>query len=322
MSQPTRGDVHVNRPLTTLSIAFMNQPNDFIADKMFPVVPVAKQSDSYFVYDKRFWFRSGSKKRAPGTESAGGGFELTTDNYFADVWAFHKDIADQTRANQDQPIDLDRDGARFVTNDLMIRREKQFVDDHFKQGVWATDVTFVTKWNDPGSDPVDDILNEKLVIKQKTGFKPNKLTVTADVHIALKNNASILDRIKHTQLGSVTNALLATLFEVDEYLVAEAVEDQAKEGAAENMQFIYGAKQALLIYVPKSPGILIPSAGYHFAWTGQFGSGQRNAGAGASMRIKRFRMEKLASDRVEGEMAFDGKLVSADLGAFMFDLLT
>jgi hypothetical protein len=38
-------------------------------------------------------------------------------------------------------------------------------------------------------------------------------------------------------------------------------------------------------------------------------------------RIKRFRMEELAADRVEGEMAFDMKLVGADLGIFFYDAI-
>jgi hypothetical protein len=35
------------------------------------------------------------------------------------------------------------------------------------------------------------------------------------------------------------------------------------------------------------------------------------------MRIKRFRMEHLASDRIEGEMAYDFKVVATELGYMM-----
>lgn len=322
MSQPTRGDVHVNRPLTNISIAFIQSTEDFIASKVFPIVPVKKQSDRYFQYDKKQWYRSNSKKRAPGTESAGGGFDIdNTPTYFADVFAIHKDVDDQTRANQDQPVDLDRDASRWVTQQNLLKQEQEFVSTFFQTGIWigsstGTDIVPATKWDAAGSDPVDDILLEKDSVKEKTGFMPNTLVVTPQVHRALKSNAAILDRIKHTHGKSITEEMLAGLFEVSRYFVARATNDLAPEGAAENMQFVFGTEQALLAYSNPNPSILTPSAGYTFSWTGLFGAGREGS------RIKRFRMEKLASDRIEGEMAWDHKLVAADLGVFFNDLLT
>jgi hypothetical protein len=55
---------------------------------------------------------------------------------------------------------------------------------------------------------------------------------------------------------------------------------------------------------------LTPSAGYTFAWTGVSG------GLGATIGTSQFRMESIKSDRVEAEMAFDNKVISADLGYF------
>ena len=70
------------------------------------------------------------------------------------------------------------------------------------------------------------------------------------------------------------------------------------------------------MYSNPSPSLLTPSGGYTFAWTGLFG------GAAAGARIKRFRMEALASDRIESEMAWDQKLVAPELGVFFNDILT
>jgi hypothetical protein len=43
---------------------------------------------------------------------------------------------------------------------------------------------------------------------------------------------------------------------------------------------------------------------------------------GAGVRIKTFRMEHLASDRVEIDSAFDMRLVSADLGFFFNNVIS
>jgi hypothetical protein len=61
---------------------------------------------------------------------------------------------------------------------------------------------------------------------------------------------------------------------------------------------------------------MTPSAGYIFDWAGFTGGGQQG------QRIKTFRMEQLASDRVEIEAAFDMKRVASDLGVFFNDVLT
>ena len=94
-AQPTVSDVHVNRPLTDLSVAFIQMAADFVADRVFPTVPVQKQSDLYFVYSREDWYRSQAERRAPGTESAGSGWDLSTDSYFAHKYAIHKDVSAQ-----------------------------------------------------------------------------------------------------------------------------------------------------------------------------------------------------------------------------------
>lgn len=320
MPQPQRSQVHVNRPLTNISIAFIQKAQDFIADKVFPNVPVLKQSDKYFTYDKKAWFQTQAKKRGPGTESAGSGYNIDADNvYFADVWAVHKDVDDQTRENADQPLDMDRDATLFVTQQLMLRREKEFVRKYLQTGVWTGgggDYTPTPKWNAANSDPMGDIDSLKSSIKKQTGFAPNTLLVSDDVFYALRNNPAVLDRIKYTQRGIVTEELLASLFGVEKFLVASAVEDLDPEALvdANDMQFLFSNK-FLLVHSSPSPSILTPTAGYIFSWVGLFGAGA------AGNRIKTFRMEQLESDRIEGEMAFDMKLIASDLGVLGIDVL-
>jgi hypothetical protein len=320
MPQPTRSDVHVNRPLTNISIAYIQKAQDFIADKVFPIVPVMKQSDRYFSYNKDFWFRTSADKRAPASESAGGGFKVdNTPNYFCDVWAHHQDVDDQTRANADQPLDMDRDATMFVTQNLLLRREIQFMSKYMLPSIWtgdpSGDFTPTNKWDTANGDPMADIDTEKQIIKSQTGFMPNTLVVTADVFFALRNNKNVLDRIKYTQRGVVSEDLLALLFGVEKFVVASAVLNSSAEGAVAAYDYLV-SDACLLCYANPAPSILQPSAGYIFSWQGLFGAGAQGN------RIMTFRMEHLKADRVEGEMAFDMKQVGADLGVFFTGLLT
>lgn len=323
MPQPTRSEVHVNRPLTNMSIAYIQRAQDFVADKVFPIVPVMKQSDRYFVYTKDFWFRTQAQKRAPSSESAGGGFKVdNTPSYFCDVFAVHQDVDDQTRANADQPLDLDRDATLFVTQQMLLRREISFTSQYIALGVWqgyvsgGVPIDFQPNvngqgfWDSASSNPMQDVDVLKRSVKSQTGYRPNCFVAADDVFTALRNNASVLDRIKYTQRGVVSEELLAMLFGLDKFLVADAVLNSAQEGQAFSGDFLV-KNLALLVYANPAPSILQPSAGYIFSWQGLFGAGAQGN------RIKTFRMEHLESDRVEGEMAYNMKLVGADLGVLL-----
>lgn len=333
MPQPTRSDVHVNRPLTNISIAYIQRSQDFIADKLFPIVSTMKQSDRYFVYTKDYWFRTGAAQRAPATESAGGGFHVdNTPNYFAKVLAWHMDVDDQTRSNADEPLDLDRDATLFVTQNLLLKREVDFMGAYFATGVWqgykpsgspidfAPNVNGAGYWDASTSNPMQDVDKLKQSVKSQTGFLPNALSVADNVFFALRNNPQVLDRIKYTQRGIVSEELLAALFGVEKFLVSSAVLNSAHEAingsnpAAGNFGFLVSNK-FLLVYANPAPSILQPSAGYIFSWQGLFGAGAQGN------RIKTFRMEHLEADRIEGEMSYDMKLVATDLGVLGINVL-
>lgn len=328
MAQPMSGDVHVNRPLTNISVAFLQSPNAFVAHRLFPQVPIARQSDLYYTYPRGAFNRDEMAARAPGTESQGSGYDIDTGGpYYCTVWAYHKDVADQTRANADTPFDLDREATLFVTRKGMIRREKQFISNFFTTGKWTTDITGVSatpgsnqvlKWSDDASDPISNVKAARAKVAESTGFEANVMLLGRSVYDKLTLHPDIVDRIKYGQTpGSpaiVTKQALAALFEVDEILVGNAIENTAAEGAAATHSFIAGS-HALLVHRPAAPGIMTPAAGYTFVWNGYVGMEEEG------VRIKRFRMEELASDRIEGEMAFDMHQVAADLGYFFSSIV-
>lgn len=314
MAQPHTGQVHVDRPLTNISVAYLQKQSAFIAGRVFPMVPVDKQSDSYFKYTKGDWFRDEARPRAPGTESAGGGYTLATDTYNCKVEAFHKDVDDQTRANSDAPLNPDRDATEFVTQRLLLRGERDWVSKYFGTGVWGTDKTggsdFTVWSNYASSDPIADFALGIETILKNTGMRPNLAVLGYPVYKALRNHPDLVDRIKYTVAGGIpTNQAMAEILGVGELLVAEAVYNSAVEGAAVSMDFIHG-KHALLCHRATSPSLLTPSAGYTFAWKGV------SQGMGTTVGIGRFRMEHLKSDRIEGEIAYDHKVVATDLGYF------
>jgi hypothetical protein len=329
MPQPTSSDVLVSLPLTNLSIAYIQDNADaFVADQVFPNVPVERQGGLYLTYERDDWLRDEAEERAPGTPSAGGGYQIDWNGqYFCHVYAFHKDIDDQTRSNAKGFMDMDRDATEFVTRKLLIKRDVIWGARYFQSGIWTNDwqgqatQTGVSgqfqKWSQGGSTPVEDITNGILAVAELTGYRPNFIVMTPDVFAVLKSNADVLDRIRYTQRGLVTTDILSSLFEVPKILVPYGIKNTAVEGmdtvtGSSRFQWILGTKKLLLGYAAPSPGLLQPSAGYTFSWSDYLGAGvQGNV-------ISAFRMPELKSDRVEGEMAFDCRVVAPDL-AVMFN---
>lgn len=325
---PTAGDLHVNRPLTNISVAHTQDLTTFGADVVFPSVPVEKQSDLYWLYDRADWNRNQFRIRADATESAGGGWKLSNTPYFASVWALHKDISDRQRANADDPFNLDRDSTLWLTEQAAIAREVSWASTYFTTSLWSgqTDQTGAASattnvfvyWSSANSTPIESIASASDAVKLKSFMRPNTLAVGSQVWTALKNHAEIIDRIKYTSGNNnpaiVTRGAVAALMELDRIVVLDGVQVTSKENpvfeTSITTAFIAG-KNALLVYAAPRPSLLMPTGGYTFNWTGLLG-----AAGPFGMRIKRFRMEQLEADRIEGEMAYSQVLIDADSGAF------
>lgn len=341
MPNPTRSDVHVNALLTQMSVAFFQQEKDYVADKVFPIIPVEKQSDRYFVYDRGDLLRIEAQERAPSSESAGGGFRLdNTPTYFAKPYALHKDIDDNLRGNADAPLDMDRDAMAYLVQQMLMKRDSVFAANFMAASVWSgradragvssgpTGDQFI-QFNQTASTPIQEIEADKVAIKKKIGRTPNVLVVGEEVWQILKQHAQFVDRIKYTSgpQTAVTTELVAAMLGLDRVVVAGAIYNSAKEGQTASTAFITG-KKMLLCYAAPTPSLLTPSAGYTFAWQGLWGAVSTAQGATApagmarnavGARIKKFRMEHLSSDRIEAEMAFDLKVVVPEAGIYYYD---
>ena len=330
MPQPIFSDVHVSAALTNVSVAYFQETGYYIADKVFPMVPVVHQTDQYFVWSLADFYRDEAQLRSDGTESAGTGMNLVTQSYSAKVYALHKDIGQQVRANADPAIDIDVTTTRFLMQKLMIKRDRIFATNFLSTSKWTGsasggDITGTaggtpgtstpSKWSDDAnSDPFTDIATQQSAILQNTGFEPNTLVISYPVYQALRKHPLVIDRIKYTSqpdARDITPSLLAAMFDLDRVLVSKAVYNSAAEGLTTSTSFIVG-NVALLCHSASAPSLNTPSAGYTFGWQGF--TGLNNLG----IRTNQIPMNWLGMGTVrdECEMAFDMVVVAAKLGAF------
>jgi len=316
--KPTPQDVHVNTALSDVSVAYKQSADTLIAPQVFPAVPVEKQSDKIFTLDKNDWMRDEAEKRAPGTESSGAGFDINSSTtYFCEVRAFHKDLPQQVVANSDL-TDLPSQMAEWVTWKLLLNRERDFISTYFATSVWDTDYTGHATTNTgtnviyfstgSTSDPMEAVDRGREQIQSNTGFLPNVLVMGSEVFNVLRRHPDVKETIKYTQLGVGSAELLGTLFQVDKVLIGSSAYASNKEGGTAAYAYNFG-KSMLLVYAAPSPGLLIPTGGYIFEWNGF-------NGLGYDVAISDIPMPHLKSTRIEGEMAYDAKVMQTDMGVF------
>lgn len=328
MSNPTSSNLHINAPLTNIAVGAVQSTDSFIARRVFPVVPVNHKTDIFRTFNIGDFYRDEMGPRAPGTESFGTGYTVGEDSYICRRYDLHEDIDDESRANADSVFNLDATATKSLTNKALIRQDGMFVQSYMTTGKWATEYTgtaagtaaneFV-QWSDDTSDPVQDVMDAKLRMLLLSGKEPNKMTMSYDVFTKLKTNPSIIDRIKYSGGISndtpvrVTERALAQVFEMDEVIISKAIKNTAEEGKPMVGAFIV-SNVVLLTYSPAAASLFDMSAGYIFSWN-------KFLGASDGIRIKKFRMEHLESDRVEIQTAYDTKLVSNACGALLLSVL-
>jgi len=334
MPMLTPSKVHIDAPLTNLTLAYLQSQDTFIADKVFPTVDVQKQSDKYYKYNQGDFNRSGQRKQlAPRTRPERVGMSLSNDNYFADVFGLATDFDEQTLANEDAALETRAMGAQMLTMNMLIDREKDFVTNFFSDNVWGTNwdgvagapsANEVRNWDDyTNSTPIVDVRNLSRTIKLKSGgFKPNTMVVSKAVRDVLVDHPDILARLNGGSTVNnpalITDAKLAEIFEVENFYILEAIENTAAEGAADVNAFI-GGNDAMLCYTPSTVGLRTPAAGVTFAWNSLPGS------SGAGLTVESFtgdflRVEGIAEE-IQVKMAYDMKIVGADLGGFINSVL-
>lgn len=313
--------VHIDQPLTNLTLAYVQSQDAFIADKVFPVLGVDKQSDKYYKYDRAEMNRTGNVKAlAPRTEVERIGMAISNDSYFADVYGLGMDFDEQTLANEDAALDIRSAGAQTLVGQLLVHREKQFADTFFKDGVWGTDKTLTTKWDATGSTPIQNVTDAAREIQLASGgFRPNTMVVGRKVHDTLINHADILKRIGLEAGGSTANpalatrAMLARIFEVENYYVMEAVQNDRNEGASETNTFI-GGLHAMLCYTPASAGVMTPAAGMTFAWNNL--PGVNNLGITVESFTDDALKRQQIAEMIQVKMSYDMKVTAPELGYF------
>lgn len=318
----------VDTLLTNYSETYIADASQYISNAVATVIPVTQQSGSFMKFERSYFLRDEMAPRPHGGAPVQARFGLAKGTYAVDEYALEHMADDRDRARAAGTLfNLDATRVAFLTQKALIRRDRLWASTFFKTGVWGTDlnglasgspvpgVSFL-RWDQAGSNPLQDILLAADQAAAKTGKRPNVMVLGANVITRLRLNPAINEFIKYTTGGVPTEQLLAQMFGVDRLVVARSVYNSADEtmnpGDSENIQYIVDANSAWIGYVEPTAGMEAPTATAMFVWTGLEG-GLANAQGGV---IRVGRDDRASSDWYQIKDAMQYQAVAPELGLF------
>ena len=303
--------VHVDSALTQISVDFANDKlGGYISEGVFPVVNVKNASDFAFYMSKQ------KLRRYNTTIGPGSDFPRLTLEYDKRLWYFADGhgvevaIPDQVRANADPAAQLDIQSTRLATETVLVDQEYNLA-----QGVLGTSsllstagITYVTlsgtnQWSDGvNSDPLVVVENAKITVANQAAVYPNAMAVSDAVYIALRTHPRIREYFKYP--GQAMKPLsvdqLREYFGLEYFFVGAPRYQTAADGTTDALAPIWG-KNAYLFYRPANPGLMEPSFGYTFLWTGQ----------GFGQLVARYREQWKTQDVIQCQKYYAQTIVTA-----------
>lgn len=299
---PRSSQVHEDRALEKISVAYM--PQGLIAQDLSPVVPVQHESDKYYVFSK-------DNLRIPhtiwgdGDEANRSIWNLSTASYLQERHGLQDIVTDRQKSNADKAIRPEIDMTEALTGQIKLRYELDLITlihtaANFGQ---TTSLSSTQVWtaNTTLSNPITFIDSATTSIRRRSGMNANVVVIRDGSFKAAKEHVSIVDRIKYTSADSVSPAMLANLFTVDNVLVSKAVQNSAEEGLADDLADMM-TDSAFIGYVERAPGLRKPSALYTFV----------KEGSSRPFKVRKYRDEAKEGTVVEVSTYYDHKLVSTD----------
>ncbi|MBI5232802.1 MAG: hypothetical protein HY880_00450 [Deltaproteobacteria bacterium] len=323
MPQPNVKDLIVAGPLADVSIAYRNK--SYIADSVFPIIDKISPKAKIARYLKGAWFRDEAGIRGPGSRANRGGYPVDYLSISTKEFAFAKEVTDEdmrfASVQGAPPLKPDQDAIESAVDKIDLKKEVR-VAELILGGTWSgvagEDAT--GGWAaGAGNTFLADVRARVETIRANTGLKPNHLLIDFATYNSLKEESTVLDKIKYTERGVLTKELLAAILELDEVLIGEAIKSSAKETkagteviASNIWETNAGKGRAFLCYCPPAPGLKTPCCGY------QARVAYEN---GASRRTTTWREVAEHQDVYEVAEETDLVITGADLGFLWYDTL-
>jgi hypothetical protein len=257
-------------PLTNVSQAYRNDPAQFIAEQVAPVVMVPKKNFNIYFYGKENLKQVVDDTRTRFGETKQAQFSVSSRAFGPLRGHELKDGIDFDQDHMtESPLDMEMDIVNYLSEQMALAKEAALAStlaDTAKLTINTT-LSGSSQWSDySNSTPFEDLKTASQQLRLY-GLRPaNTMFMSFYTFSILQQHPDLIERVKYSNLASLTLDLMQNLFAqfgITKILVSSAVYDSAAEGLTASNQFVWG-KHVWLGYIAGQPGLRQVNGAYHF----------------------------------------------------------
>lgn len=257
-------------PLTNVSQLYQNDPDQFIAESVAPIVTVPKKLFNIYFYGKE-----NLKKAVDDTRTRFGDTKQVQQSVSSKAFGPLRghELMDGIDFDQDMmteaPLDFEIDIVNLLSAQMALTKELAVAKMLSDTAVLTQNQTLSggSQWSDYGnSTPFEDLAHAARQ-QRLNGLKPaNTLILSYYGFSILQQHPDLIERVKYSNVASLTLEMMQTLFAqfgIRRILVSSAVYDTAAEGLTASNSYVWG-NHAWLAYITPTPGLRTVNGAYTF----------------------------------------------------------
>lgn len=261
--------VHADKFLTQLSVGYVN--DDFIGEKLMPIVNVSSRSDKFLKHDKRNLLNGPDDLSSPRARANEIELGFTEDNYSVKDYHLQAYVDKMTEANADETYMEMVNMTESLTAVLAIKREIRYAALLGAAASYGSNTAALTgaEWNEavtPNNDPLPTIQNISASLWAGGGRTELVGACTQKVLNSLINNTQIRGLFQYSTGGLATQDQIARYMGLSKLYVTNARYDSANIGQTPVYATIW-PDVFIIARVMTSPSRHTAGIGATFRWT-------------------------------------------------------
>lgn len=318
-------DMRADRFLTDFSIGCAPDPSQSIAQALCPTKVVDAYPSGYIAsYNRSDWSRNEAKEHSPRTEGEGSTYGVGNISFLLRHYSHFDEFDRDDLMTVESPFEIERTKTKFVTTKLWLKREIECASTFFGASIYSTEKTGGTtagydQWQDLNADIPRQVSTLGNDVELACGVEPNLGVIGKGAFAKARWSPSLVDLIKYTQRGVITEDLFASLCGIPRLLVGRPMKTTSVRGTAEasaTFARIWG-NHFLLAYSPTSLEDMTPAVGVTITHRV---ANQTNAGVNRSalQLIERHQFpHRNQTTRIQAHAWWQMKLLNADAGGII-----
>lgn len=289
----------------------------FIGQKVFPVLDVQLVTANFSRVTLQNLLRANiDLGRAPRAKYPRGNGQFTQDNYACKEYGYEEEVDDNESRMYAYTIDSEMIASQVAQDTLLRAYEKRVAVKLTDPAVFTGNYTIPCNlsWKQYSSaTPVKDGKNAIVQIYDNFGIRPNVAVIPWVDFMNLTECSDIIDRIKYSGRDdpkSVTPQMIAALWDIEQVLVPDAVQNMGKDGdATATLSPVWAGGTGGFYKVAKTRNLKEPCIGRTFNWTGDGGS--------ITGAVEEYREEASRGNVYRVRHQTDEKLLNVQMGCLL-----